>query len=488
MTAVSVELRLQLAHFLDSTDQCTKGAESVKKTESSGSKQTPFHSESPILRKILLDRCLRLFLIGLDEMNRTDDENSEHSSQPLAEYLEDNLAERLWIQLCDLGEVLRTELNRFSRGAVRLIDRTNWNSSTVSTTSFTRDPTSPNSVRDVELIALLITGYLRWIVLYYKTHREGILVQHVGEERVKLLSQLQQRLVKESLNPAMETLCTLLLGCRFTDKIDSASVERFQLNCPALNKLSTLLEQKMLIEKRSFSLQHRHIYFSNDASTDIQFNRLIGHSLSSLASLFTLFPGLPVVPVTSFSRSDRTLFNVILHWIASTLRDRPDHRWNSQSNTLVATLVILNSMLLLEPKQSDYLVNVRQELLSATDLGDRLLSAVPQTKTKLSGSMLELCGEVLVLSVCYVREVLHSEQLSQNREHLKGECASSGVGYSIMLGNRNSSILPPVRLRVTLTALRLTRLMSQLNSYVPVLQERFENSEDSSSTLSRLTQ
>ncbi|GAA51989.1 hypothetical protein CLF_107184 [Clonorchis sinensis] len=405
MTALTVELRLQLAHFLDGTGQCTTGEKSVKRIESFGSRQTPFYIESPMLRKILLDRCLRLFLIGLDDMNRADDENSEYSSQPLAEYLGDNLVERLWIQLCDLGDVFRTEVNRFSGDAVRLINKTSWNSSTVSTTSFTREPTSPNSVRDVELIVLLIAGYLRWIVLYYKTHREGILMQHFGSERVRRLSQLQQRLVEESLNPAMETLCTLL-----------------------------------------------HTYFSNDVSTDLQFDRLIGRSLSSLASLFTLFPGLPLVPVTSFSRSDRTLADVIFHWIASTLCDRFDQRWNSQSNALVATLVILNSMLLLESKHSDYLVDLRQELLSATHLGDRLLSAVPQPKTKLSGSMLELCGEVLVLSVCYVREVLRSEQLSQNREHLKAT------------------------------------LMLQLNSYIPILQERFENSEDSSSTLSRLIQ
>ncbi|TGZ60993.1 hypothetical protein CRM22_008229 [Opisthorchis felineus] len=405
MTTLTVELRLQLVHFLDGTGQCTAGEKSVKRIESFGSRQTPFYIEPPILHKIILERCLQLYLVGLAEMNRAHDENSEYSSQPLAEYLEDNLAERLWIQLCDLGDVFRTELNRFSRDAVRLINTTSWNCPTVSTASFTREPTSPNSVRDVELIALLITGYLRWIVLYFKTHREGILVQHFGDERVRLLSQLQQRLVEESLNPAMETLCTLL-----------------------------------------------HTYFSNDESTDLQFNRLIGYSLSALASLFTLFPGLPLVPVTSFSRSDRTLADVIFHWIASTLCDRLDHRWNPQSNALVATLVILNSMLLLEPKQSDYLVDLRQALLCATHLGDRLLSAVPQPKTKLSGSMLELCGEVLVLSVCYVREVLHSEQLSQNREHLKAH------------------------------------LMLQLNSYIPILQERFENSEDSSSTLSRLIQ
>ncbi|CAH8640508.1 unnamed protein product [Dicrocoelium dendriticum] len=197
LSSVIVELRLRLP----CPDLCSKCKKPCEGPDWQHNWINTVVTDLSELNNLMVDRAAKLLIFALREMDQagSSEDRTDVENQVLAEYLEDEAIEKFWLQLCDLGRVFSDTLSS------RAPELTN-----ALMSDATISPTVKPEERLSEPTLLLVSAYLKWIVLYYETNRSGILSMNSIEDQTTHLSQLIARLVEETLTPISSVLWPIL--------------------------------------------------------------------------------------------------------------------------------------------------------------------------------------------------------------------------------------------------------------------------------------
>ncbi|CAI2737436.1 unnamed protein product [Dicrocoelium dendriticum] len=143
---------------------------------------------------------------------------------------------------------------------------------------------------------LLLSAYLRWILLYYATNRSGILSEHSIEDQTIHVSQLIARLVEETLTPIAPVLWPIFHNSPHDDCSNSHMLTRFESSYPKIR------------------LPFRCAYFT--LSNDSLLTRYHRETFLSFALLLQFFPDLAVFSL-QFSWKSEAVVQILLRWIVS---------------------------------------------------------------------------------------------------------------------------------------------------------------------------
>ncbi|KAA3677679.1 uncharacterized protein DEA37_0011028 [Paragonimus westermani] len=142
----------------------------------------------------LLELCSSLFRLGVEQMLHRGTTDDDLSACVLANYLEDQAASSIWLQLCDLTDCFKHSFGSLCQEIPRLLRDHPTESSNISATE---NPT-------VLQATWLLPPYLTWLDVYYQTHCQNQCDQKPALDR------LCERLITEDLSPVCDILWPLL--------------------------------------------------------------------------------------------------------------------------------------------------------------------------------------------------------------------------------------------------------------------------------------
>ncbi|KAF8572100.1 hypothetical protein P879_00272 [Paragonimus westermani] len=225
----------------------------------------------------LLELCSNLFRLGVEQMLHRGTTDDDLSVRVLANYLEDQAASSIWLQLCDLTDCFKHSFGQLCQEIPRLLRDHQTDSSTIPTTE---NPTVRQAI-------WLLPPYLTWLDVYYQTHCQDQCDQKPALDR------LCERLITEDLSPICDILWPLL--CVMLSDNSPRHTDEHIVIC--LSKLASLT--RLFDEPKVSRLSYKF-----DCQT---FGELL---LSWVGSSWSL----------PFKRDNRTVLSSALYLINCTLR------------------------------------------------------------------------------------------------------------------------------------------------------------------------